>query len=241
MKKNGFIHRCALVLLLLPPFAKAQTDRSDGCLAVGYQYADFGHSLSASEVQMMSMNTSVPEGGNRFTNGSRAFGLVTRCVLPGDKTGESGFYMEFTLANKKVLADQTYRSYAADSSSFQDLEVSTKQRLRYFSFGTGYAWKRLSVSASADLGVFTSLIRYEGGQYDGKWQPWFKHKKLFGSGDSGKSPVIASTFSLNYLLTDFLELRIHKQFTAFGMGAGLSNRYFSVGNWGAELTFRFNP
>jgi hypothetical protein len=237
MKSNVLSEYCILLLFLaMASAASAQIDRSKTAYEIGYQVADFGHSLAASETQMMAMNAVVPDGGNTFSNGSQAFGLVLRGTFPGDK----GVFLEFTLANKKVLSNQSYDYYTPDSSSFQPLDVFTKQRLRYFSFGAGYAWKRLSASASFDLGTFTSLIRYKGDAFDNKWQPWYYRPKIFGSGVSGKSPVIGATISLNYLLTRFLELRIHRQFTVFGMGAELSNRYFSLDNWGAELTFRFS-
>jgi len=232
-RKTGYV----LLLLMVGLRAAAQYERPENSFSVGYQYANFGNSLSSSQIRMAGMNTNVGPGGNRFTNSRNAYGLVLRAMVGGD----GRLISEFALGNKKVIADQAYTQFSPDSLSSQELNIKTKQRMRYFTYGLHYNLNRFTVGASVDLGMFTSLIRYKGigGESDGKWLPWFSTPKVFGSGYTGKTPVIGCTLSAAFALTSFTEIRIFKQFTAFGMGADLSDRYFSMSNWGVELAITF--
>jgi len=210
----------------------SQYQRPEQSFSVGYQYANFGNSLSASQVRMEGMNQNVAEGGDRFTNYRNAYGLVLRGMF-----GNGRLISEFTLGNKKVISDQVY----TDSTNQQEISVKTKQRMRYLSYGLHANLNRFTVGASVDIGMFTSLIRYKGygGDSDGKFVPWFSTPKIFGSGVTGKTPVIGWTISAAYAVTEYTEIRVFKQFTAFGMGAELSHRYFSMSNWGVELALTF--
>lgn len=231
---------CASFTVFIPA-GHAQISRKAAALSIGYQYADFGHSMPAAEIDLLLRNASIPDGGNKFTNVRHGMGAVVRLTMPYAKEG-GGFAIDLTLGNKRVSDQARYDTYNADSSVAIATTVGTRLRYRYLGIGANYAWKRFSLGASADLGMFASLIRYkyEGGS-DPKWQPWFSSPKVFGSGYTGKSPVISGTLSAGFLLTHFLELRVSRQVTLFGMGATLSDHYFSINNWSAELTFRICP
>lgn len=226
--------------LLLPLSGVAQIARDDAAISIGYQYANFGSSFPAAEIDLMVKNASMSEGSKHFSNARHGMGALVRLTMPFNNA-DGGFSLDFTLGNKRVSDEAQYDSYNSDSSVVTPTTVSTKLRFRYLSMGTTFAWKRLSLGASMDMGMFASLIRYryEGGA-DAKWQPWFTSPKIFGGGYTGKSPVIGATFSAGFLLTGFLELRVFRQITLFGTGATLSDRYFSIGNWGAELSFRIS-
>lgn len=227
--KNG------LLLILLMFFS--EVNAQDAFCTIGYQYAYFGNSLSSNQIQMAGDNMMVPAGGNRYTNYQHGHGLVARLTLPASK----GFQLELTIANKKVISDQTYNNYNADSSAFTSIDVKTKTRVRALSFGVSFPVKNFSFGGSMDLGVFASLRRYSGieGESNKKWQPWFSTQKVFGSGITAKTPVVGFTVFASYRIAELLQIRIYKQFTGFGMGAELSGRYFSIANTGVELGFTF--
>jgi hypothetical protein len=212
----------------------AQYIRPENSFSVGYQYGNFENSLSQSAIELHQFNQSIPEGSNRFKNDRNAYGLVVRLMLTGNK----GLISEIALGNKKVISKAGY----FDSTANANINISTKQRFRYLSYGLHYAAGRFTFGASVDLGIFSSLQRSKGSGIEGeeKWHPWFYSPKLSGSGYTGKTPVIGWTLATSVALTQFTELRLYKQFTAFGMGADYSNGYFSMANWGVELAITLN-
>ncbi len=178
-------------------------------------------------------NQSAMDNGRRFTNDRNAYGLVLRFTL----VGNSGLTSEFALGNKKVISKMDY----FDSTSMSTVNVTTKQRMRYLTYGLHYTTGRFMFGASLDLGIFASLKKEKGSSIESynSWHPWFSAPKVFGSGVTAKTPVVGWTLSTSFALSQFTELRVYKQFTAFGMGAELSNKYFSMANWGVELGFTF--
>lgn len=209
----------------------AQFERPDNAFSVGYQYSNFGNSLSAAHLQMEGMNQQATDDGSRFTNDRNAYGLVLRYTIKGDR----GLVSEFALGNKKVVSSMSYQDTLTNSV----LDIRTKQRMRYLSYGLHYSHGSWMIGTSLDLGVFSSLIRQKGGAIDDAWRPWFYTQKATGGGITGKTPVVGWTIAASYLFTPATELRIYRQFTAFGMGAQLSNSYFSMANWGIELAITF--
>lgn len=212
--------------------ANAQFVRPETTYSIGYQYSNFGNSFSAAQIQMNGMNQNAYEN-KRFSNDRNAYGLVLRIMLSNSK----GLTSEFALGNKKVLSQMSYY----DSLNASVIDIKTKQRMRYLSYGLHYATGRFTIGASVDLGIFASLIKLKGtgSETDGSWQPWFNTPKLLGSGITGKTPVVGWSLSAGCMITKYTEVRIYKQFTAFNMGAELSNRYFSMANWGVEFAITF--
>lgn len=236
MQKISFNLRL-MIILLLAWCPSAWSQDGAGFFSIGYQYAYFGSSLAPAQIRMFDDNTKVPAGGNRFTNYQHGYGLVLRATLPS----EGKFQMELTAANKKVVSDQAYNLANADSSVLTPVDVKVKSRIRSFSFGGSYYMGNFSVGGSVDLGVFASMRRFsgEGITHNKKWEPWFYTQKVLGSGVTGKTPVIGFTVFASYRFARLLQLRVYKQFTGFGMGAELSDNYFSISNIGAELAFTF--
>lgn len=223
-----------LLIAMLSAFCfQAQAQDGNSFMSIGYQYANFGNSFAPSQVRMAASNVSVPAGGNRFTNYQHGYGLVLRATLPGNEKCQ----MEITLSNKKVISDQTFNMANADSSVLTPIDVKVKTRIRSLSFGGNYFFGNFSIGGSVDLGMFASLQKLSGGNYDNKWQPWFYTQKVLGSGITGKTPVIGFTVFASYRIAKLVQIRIYKQFTGFGMGAELSDSYFSISNMGAELAF----
>ena len=211
----------------------AQYQPFDNYFSIGYQYSNFGNSLSQSSIEMKRSNKNAVDNENRFTNDRNAYGLVLRYMMSNSK----GLTSEFALGNKKVLSKMSY----LDSASNAVIAVSTKQRMRYLTYGLHYSTGRWTFGTSLDLGIFSSLKREKGSAITGqsKWYPWFYTQKVLGSGITAKTPVVGWSLSAGFALTKFTQLRIYKQFTAFGMGAELSHSYFSMANWGIELAFTF--
>jgi len=230
------MNRLLIIFILLWCFSNrihAQYERPDSYFSVGYQYSNFGNSLSQSSIEMAQRNENAIDDGSRFTNDRNAYGLVVRYML----VGNSGLTSEFALGNKKVISKMDY----FDSTSMSAVNVTTKQRFRYLTYGLHYATGRWIFGAGIDMGFFSSLKREKGSIIESlnSWHPWFSAPKIFGSGVTAKTPVIGWTLSTSFAITPFTELRLYKQFTAFGMGAELSNKYFSMANWGVELGFTF--
>jgi hypothetical protein len=221
------------ILLLFALFALqawTQFERPDVWYSVGYQYADFGNSLSPATVRMYNFNRSLGPDDKPFENSRHAYGLFGRIMIKG----ENGFATELSISNKKVISNASH----IDSLGVET-DVRTKQRLRSFNIGLHYTRSRFTAGITVDLGAFASFIRYKGGSASGKYYPWFYAPKIFGSGYTAKSPVIGCTISAGAALSKHVDARIYKQFTAFGMGGDLSDRYFSLSNWGVELALTF--
>jgi hypothetical protein len=232
--------RLTACLLFLNLGISAQEKESaslpDVYFSIGYQYARFGSSLSNNQISMFTTNQLVAEGGNKATNYQNAFGLVIRmAVSPGD--ADSQFRMEFSLTNKKVLADQSYQTTLPDTGPVQ-IDTRYKTRIRMLSMGTSYHLGAFALGGSLDMGMFSSLRKFKGigGEDEGKWIPWFSHPKIFGSGYSGKTPIVGATLHASFTIRQRVELRVYKQFS-LGLPATLSDRYFSLGNVGLELNF----
>lgn len=227
-------------LLFLASFCVAlQVGAQDrpGFVSIGYQYAYFGNSLASNQVRMAGENKSVAPGGNKATNYQHGYGLVLRGTFPS----ENNFQVELTASNKKVMADRSYQMANADSSAFTPIDVKLRTRIRSFSVGGSYFIKNFSIGGSVDLGIFASYQKYSGieGESNKKWIPWFMTPKVIGGGYTGKTPVLGFSLFASYRIAQTIQLRVYKQFTGFGLGAELSDNFFSISNIGAELAFTF--
>jgi|GEM_PF-2567900 len=230
--------RIVLGILLLtssPAGAQETKQLPDVYFSLGYQYANFGNSLSNNQISMFTTNQLVAEGGNKATNYQHAFGLVTRLAIAPGGEENSRFRIELALTNKKVLSDQEYETTLPDAG-LTLINTRYKTRLRVLAIGTSYHLSAFAFGGSLDIGMFSSLRKFKGigGEDDGKWIPWFSTPKVFGNGYSGKTPVVGATLHASWFIRQRVELRIYKQFT-LGLAGELSDRYFSLGNVGIEL------
>lgn len=234
----NILHSIVLYMFLLnnsPANAQDTKQLPDVYFSIGYQYANFGNSLSNNQISMFTTNQLVAEGGNKATNYQHAYGLVLRlAIAPGGDT-DSPFRIEMALTNKKVLSDQEYETTLPDIGPTL-INTRYKTRIRALSIGTAYHLGPFALGGSVDIGMFSSLRKFKGigGEDDGKWVPWFSTPKVFGSGYSGKTPIVGATLHASWFIGQRVELRLYKQFS-LGLAAELSDRYFSLGNVGIEL------